>query len=122
MSDNHEHPNYVKIWAILLVLLIISVIGPELGIRTLTLITAFGIAVIKALMVAKYFMHLNIEKRYVTFIFLTCLALMGVMVAGISPDVLKHDGQNWENHAAKVVVEAGMLEVAADHDAHGGEH
>ncbi len=113
MSDNHEHPNYVKIWAILLVLLIISVIGPELGIRALTLITAFGIAVVKALMVAKYFMHLNIEKKYVVYLFVTCLALMGVMVAGISPDVLKHEGQHWENVAAKKVVQAGEAEAAA---------
>ena len=35
MSESeHHHPNYVKIWAILVVLLGISVIGPELGIRS----------------------------------------------------------------------------------------
>ena len=34
MSEEHEHhTNYVKIWGILVVLLIISIIGPEIGIK-----------------------------------------------------------------------------------------
>ena len=41
MTEEHtHHPNYVKIWAVLLVLLIVSVIGPMFGIRVVTLITA----------------------------------------------------------------------------------
>ena len=47
-EEHHEHPNYVRIWAILLVLLIISVLGPMLEIRVVTLFTAFGIAIVKA--------------------------------------------------------------------------
>ena len=66
--DGAPHTNYVKIWAILLVLLFVSVIGPEFGIRIVTLITAFGIAIVKAWMVAKYFMHLNIERTWVAYI------------------------------------------------------
>jgi hypothetical protein len=46
------------------------------------------------------------------------LAFMVVMVAGISPDVLKHDGHHWENVAAKRAVERGEKEGAA----HAGEH
>ena len=91
-----HHTNYVKIWAILLVLLIISVIGPELEIRVVTLIRAFGIAIVKAWMVANYFMHLNIERKWVAYILVVMMAFMAVMVGGIAPDVLKHDGQNWE--------------------------
>ena len=66
MSDEHaHHTNYVKIWAILLVLLLISITGPMLEIRVVTLITAFGIAIVKAYIVAKNFMHLDVEKPIV---------------------------------------------------------
>ena len=45
---SHSPGHYVKIWGILLVLFVISVCGPMIGIRVITLITAFGIAVVKA--------------------------------------------------------------------------
>jgi caa(3)-type oxidase subunit IV len=93
----HAHPNYVKIWAILVVLLGISLIGPMAGMMWLTLVTAFGIAVVKALMVAAYFMHLNIEKTYVKYLLFTLLALMLVFFAGVAPDVMKRAGQNWQH-------------------------
>lgn len=100
----HEHPNYVKIWAILLVLLVVSVLGPMAGIKALTLITAFGIAVVKAFLVARYFMHLNVEPRYVVYLLTTCLAFMFLMFAGVAPDVMEHSGQNWTNVAAQAEV------------------
>ena len=65
MAGAHAHPNYVKIWVLLLVLLVVSIIGPELGIPWLTLLTAFGIALVKTYYVAAYFMHLNFEKKSV---------------------------------------------------------
>ena len=54
-----------RIGQILLGLLIVSVVGPMAGIRALTLVTAFGIALVKAYMVAKNFMHLDVEKPIV---------------------------------------------------------
>ncbi len=46
MSEEHSHhPNYVKIWAVLVILLVVSVLGPMLGIKAVTLITAFGIGI-----------------------------------------------------------------------------
>jgi caa(3)-type oxidase subunit IV len=109
---------YVKIWAVLLVLLVVSVAGPMIGIRWLTLVTAFGIAFVKAFIVATRFMHINMERKFVTYMLGGMLAFMLVMVAGISPDVLKHDGPHWENVAAKASVARGEKEGAA----HAGEH
>ena len=64
MSEHSEHHiNYTRIYIILLVLLIVSIIGPEIGIRWLTLITAFGIALVKANLVIQNFMHLRTERR-----------------------------------------------------------
>lgn len=93
----HAHPGYVKIWAILVGLLMLSVIGPMVGMLWLTLVTAFGIAIVKALMVAAYFMHLNIERTYIKYLLLIILALMLVLFAGVAPDVMKRAGQNWQH-------------------------
>ena len=47
-EHEHEH-NYGKVYLILLVLLVVSILGPMLEIQVITLITAFGIAGVKAL-------------------------------------------------------------------------
>lgn len=91
----HAHPNYVRIWAILVGLLVVSVVGPMLGIRIVTLVAAFGIALVKAYMVAKNFMHLNVEKKIVHWALALALAFMVLLYAGISPDVGRDSGQRW---------------------------
>ena len=93
------HRNYVKIWGILVVLLIVSVTGPMLGIRVVTLITAFGVALVKAYMVAKNFMHLDIEKPIVHWILLVALALMVLLYGALAPDVQRSAGQGWKKDA-----------------------
>ena len=111
MSEHaeHAHPNYVKIWAILLALLVVSIIGPEFGIQWLTLVTAFGIAVIKAYMVAKHFMHVNMERRYIPYLMVTCLVFMLLFFAGTAPDVMKAEGAGWENPLDLVINPFGQF-------------
>jgi caa(3)-type oxidase subunit IV len=94
-AANHD-AHYVKIWALLCVLLAVSLIGPHFGIRVVTLITAFGIAIVKAYLVTKHFMHLNIEKRWVSYILVAMLAFMVVLFGGFAPDIMKHSGQRWQ--------------------------
>ncbi len=96
-AEHAEHPetNYVRIWATLLCLLIVSILGPFLGIKIVTLLTAFGIAIVKAYLVAKNFMHLNIEPRYAVYLLTTMLVFMLLFFAGTAPDVMKHEGTNW---------------------------
>ncbi len=94
MSELH-HPNYVKIWAILCVLLLISILGPLAGIRIVTLITAFGIAIVKAYLVAKNFMHLNVQPRFVVYLLGTALAFLLLFFAGVAPDVMQDEGTGW---------------------------
>ena len=93
---DHGHTSYEKVWVWLCVLLVISLIGPELGIRVVTLIAAFGIAVVKAYLVAKHFMHLNIEPRYIVYLMTTMLVFMLLFFAGTAPDVMKFGGTNWD--------------------------
>lgn len=112
-GESHEHSaaSYIKIWAILLVLLIISILGPTLEIKLITLVTAFGIAIVKAYMVCAYFMHLNVEKKIVLYMLASMMLFMVVLFAGFAPDILAHQGNNWykksfaeelpENHMKK---------------------
>src|SRR5262245_10974408 len=109
-AEHVHHPNYFKIYWILLVLLLISFAGPFVGIRWVTLVTAFGIAVVKAYLVAKNFMHVNIQPRFVSYILGTVLVFMLLFYAGTAPDVRKHQGNNWQ----KLVV-AGEAAPAHEH-------
>jgi caa(3)-type oxidase subunit IV len=95
MSEHAGPASYVKIWAVLLVLLVISIAGPTLEIQVVTMITAFGVALIKAYLVAKHFMHINLQPRYVLYFICTCLTLMLVFWAGTAPDIYKQEGANW---------------------------
>ena len=94
-----HHRNYVKIWGVLLVLLLISIFGPFLEIRVITLITAFGVAVVKAYMVAKNFMHLDVEKPIVKWALAVVVTFMVMLFAGVSPDVMMDDGHQWKKDA-----------------------
>ena len=100
---DHHHVNYIRIWQILLVLLVISVAGPFLEIQVVTLITAFGIAIIKAYLVAKNFMHLNIEPRYAVYLLLMMLVFVLLFFSAVAPDVMRHEGQNWVKPRVEVV-------------------
>lgn len=95
-QNEHSHPNYVKIWALLLLLLVISIVGPMFGIKWVLLITAFGIAFVKALIVAAYFMHLNVEKKLIWYLLLACVAFLLILFTFVAPDVMNHSGTNWE--------------------------
>ena len=112
--EAHHHPNYVKVWVILCVLLAISVAGPEVGARFdmqwLTLLTAFGIAIVKAYLVCKNFMHLNVEKRYVVYVLL--------FFAAVAPDVMKFEGTNWTKFDYHTPEPAGHHDSSAEGAAH----
>jgi len=130
-ADDHGQSYYVKIWAILLVLLILSILGPIVAPHLafgfleawmITLMAAFGIAVVKAYLVAANFMHLNVEKRYISYLLGTMLMLMLLFFAGTAPDVMEHKGQNWENVAVQNELERALEAEGADaHGEHGGE-
>jgi len=98
-AESHGHEDhsrhYVKIWGILLVLLIVSICGPLAGIRVVTLLTAFGIAIVKAIMVAREFMHLKLEKRYMSYMIITMLLLVFLFFFAVAPDVMTPGGENW---------------------------
>ena len=114
MSEEHaeeHHTNYIKIWGILVVLLCVSVIGPMFEIQWLTLLTAFGIAVVKAVIVARKFMHIDLEPRFVTYMAVTALVFILLFFAGTSPDVMRDTGSGWTKPA--------WIQAEADYAARG---
>jgi caa(3)-type oxidase subunit IV len=111
-SKAHEK-HYIKIWALLVGLLVVSVIGPIIGeylegtVRFIVVLTtAFGIALVKAYYVVKHFMHINIEPKYVAYLCTTALAFMALFFFFVAPDVMKHEGRNWENVSAQAFTTA----------------
>jgi caa(3)-type oxidase subunit IV len=102
-----QHPNYVKIWAILVGLLIVSVVGSMSHIREVVLIAAFGVALAKAYLVARNFMHLNVEKRWVPYLLIMCLLFVAIFFAGVAPDVMKHSGLNWTKNPENPAAQSG---------------
>jgi caa(3)-type oxidase subunit IV len=122
-TGGHDHAhdiNYFKVYFTLLALLCVSIAGPMIGIKWLTLVTAFGIAIVKAYLVAANFMHLKVEKKYVVYLLLTALAFMFLFYAGVSPDVMKHRGRQWENVAAQEWSKKALADDAAEREH--GEH
>lgn len=126
-AEHTHHGNYVRVWAILLALLVVSVAGPLVAqfiehLHTallLTLATAFGIAVVKAYMVAKNFMHINFTQRFVSYLVMTMLVFMLLFFAGASPDVMKLQGENWVKPAW---IEANEQVLQQGQAGHGAGH
>lgn len=112
----HE-AHYKKIWVVLLVLLLISFAGPFLEIRVVTMVTAFGIAVVKAWLVAKHFMHVTAQPKFVMYLMGTCLVFMLLFFAGTAPDVMEHEGANWTKPNPHGVIPERVLHPEA-HGAH----
>jgi caa(3)-type oxidase subunit IV len=119
-GDHSAH--YKKIYWILLALLVVSVVGPFVGdafhMKAITLLTAFGIALVKAFLVCKHFMHIHLDKKYITFLLVAALMFMGLFYAGVAPDVMEHHGRNWENVAAKQETARALAEQAANPGGH----
>ncbi len=117
---SHSPKHYVRIWAVLCVLLAISVAGPMLEIPIITLLTAFGIAGVKAWLVIKHFMHVPAEKPIIVFILTTGVVFIVMFFAAVSVDVMNHDGARWSNNAAKEAITRGLAagDPAAAHAAH----
>ena len=97
--DGDHHTNYVKVWAWLVILLCVSVAGPFVGIFWVTMVTAFGIACVKAYMVATRFMHISLEPRFVTYMVVTALVFMLLFFSATAPDVMQAEGTLWEKPA-----------------------
>lgn len=85
---DHAHPNYVAVWTLLVVLLIIGVAVGFVKNPVLGAVMVFGVASVKALLVAANFMHLKFEPLLVRVILLCGVACVLIVLIGLIPDIV----------------------------------
>ncbi|MBT3982288.1 MAG: hypothetical protein HOE90_13100 [Bacteriovoracaceae bacterium] len=79
---------YTIIWAILLGLLFLSLFAGMVKSPVLATVMIFGVAIIKAVMVMFYYMHLKVEIVYVKVAVLAGFLALFFFVVGVYPDVV----------------------------------
>lgn len=94
MADHetvHHHPNYVAIWYWLIGLALASVVVSALPLPH-TVITAiiFAAALVKAVLVVLYYMHLRFERLLVYALLGVPLLFFAILVLVLLPDIAGH--------------------------------
>ncbi len=89
MSNSHSR-HYLTIWCWLMALVVISVAASAVLPKTQALTLIFAIAVIKALLVARNFMHMKNESAIIYAIMLVPLAFVIIFLFGLFPDFVYH--------------------------------
>lgn len=115
-KDQAQRNKYIQTWAMLVGLLAVSVLGSTSGVPWLILVAAFGVAGAKTYLVARNFMHVTAEKRWILYLMVVCISFLVMLFAGVTPDVTKHGGLNWSNNASKHAVEAGPGAESLNHE------
>jgi cytochrome c oxidase subunit 4 len=88
----HVTPLWVllSVWAALAVLTIITVAAAQLDLGTLNTILAIGIATVKALLVALFFMHLVHDRPFHAFLFAAALAFVFIFIGITAIDTAQY--------------------------------
>ncbi len=87
-SSGRHHPNYVAVWAVLVALLAVGTLAAYLRHPVLGALLVFGVAALKALLVAVNFMHVTQEPRFVRVVLYGGLALVVIVLLGLMPDIV----------------------------------
>lgn len=98
-----EHPKYMRIFVILIVLTIAEVAVVYMPFPKIVIaLLLIGMACSKALYVALYFMHLKFERKTLMMIALTPFIICVFLVFMLLPDLMagaRHEGAKAESHA-----------------------
>jgi caa(3)-type oxidase subunit IV len=84
---------YLIVWYWLLALVIASVVAAALLPKAQAMALIFTVAVIKALLVARHYMHLKHEKALIYALALVPLAFIVIFLFGLFPDFVYHPGK-----------------------------
>ena len=102
MSD-HKEPNYMGIFYLLTALtaLEIGVVFVPMA-KLIIAIALIGLALVKATLVALYFMHLKFEKRTLGINALTPLILCTLLIVSLLPDLTGTPHETERKETAKI--------------------
>ena len=87
-NDYHGHPNYLKVYVVLLILFAISVLASLLHNPMVIFIAVFSVSVIKGTLVLLYFMHLKWEPLLIWILLVVALMALGFLFVGLYPDTV----------------------------------
>jgi len=92
--DEHAEPNYWLVWLGLAVLTVVELLVAQVrggrGAHAFVIFSLCALALVKAALVAAYFMHLKFEKYALILIVLSPLLLSGILYVGLVPDATTH--------------------------------
>jgi cytochrome c oxidase subunit 4 len=88
VTEAHRHPPYVLIWAVLVAALLVSLFIGYMSLPVVTMVLIFSIAVVKAYLVASYYMHLKWEPFFVAVVVATGLVCLYFLFFGLVPDIV----------------------------------
>jgi caa(3)-type oxidase subunit IV len=87
-DGDHPHSNYVAVWTVLVVLLILGIAVGFVGNPVLGTVLVFSVATVKAFLVVTIYMHLKFEPLLVRAIMLCGLACVFIVLIGLIPDIV----------------------------------
>lgn len=87
-ATSPRHVNYAAIWGILMAALVVSLVLAYHEHKALASAIIFSIAVVKAVLVAAYYMHLKFEPRFVVLTVLAGLTCLIILFAGLVLDIV----------------------------------
>lgn len=82
--------HYLIIWGWLLALVLASVAAASIMPKLQATLLIFSVAVLKALLVARNYMHVKNEKAIIYAIALVPLAMVVILLFGLFPDFVYH--------------------------------
>jgi len=88
--SNAQSRQTLVVWYWLMALVVISVAASAVLPRSPALMLIFAVAVVKALLVARNYMHLKHEKALIYALALVPLALVIIFLIGMFPDFVYH--------------------------------
>lgn len=89
MSHSHSR-HYLVIWFWLVALVFLSIVAAAILPKTQALILIFSVAVVKAVLVARHYMHLKNENFLIYAIALVPVAFVVILLFGLFPDFVYH--------------------------------
>jgi caa(3)-type oxidase subunit IV len=86
MVSNSHSRHYLMIWIWLLALVVLSVAAASILPKTQALVLIFAVAIVKALLVARNYMHLKNERAIIYALVLVPLAFIIILLFALFPD------------------------------------
>ena len=90
--SKQDHPNYLAIWVVLLVLLGMSLLLGRIPNAAVAGTLVFGIAAVKIALVMRYFMHMKFEPWLLAVLLVGALLCVLALFVGVTPDVAWRNG------------------------------